>query len=56
MKKTYEPATIEIIEIQVQDIIRTSAVGTGDHSSPFDSEEQPFSFISNLDLEIPLPH
>ena len=45
MKKTYDGAKIEIIELEVNDIITTS-----DPSDPFDGKEQPFSDMSDLDL------
>ena len=44
MKKTYENAKIEIIELKVNDILTAS-----DPSAPFDGEEQPFTGIGDLD-------
>ena len=46
MKKIYETAKIEIIELEVQDIITAS-----NPEDPFDGKEQPLG-LSNLDLPI----
>jgi hypothetical protein len=48
MKKIYEPATIEIIELEVQDILTASAP-----DEPFNGVEQPLSYIPDLSIEIP---
>ena len=49
MKNIYEPATIEIIELEVQDILTAS-----NPEDPFDGKEQPLSCISDLSIDIPL--
>ena len=49
MKNLYEPATIEIIELEVQDILTASTP-----DSAFNGVEQPLSCISDPSIDIPL--